>query len=167
MGIRDGLCALGGAAWAIRALWPTTAPRSARGRRPNPAAGLTLVEKANLVLTACYVLASAILLYALASFDFSLVYVASYTDRLLPLFYRLTAFWAGQAGSMLFWAFSVAICGGLFQLTRSYKELTPDTRLWYWVFYLGIMAFFGLKMCIRDRRLTMRRDEGFFLSRVL
>ncbi len=138
------LCALGGAAWAIRSLWPTTAPQSVRGRRLKPAAGLALVEKANLVLTACYVLASAILLYALAAFDFSLVYVASYTDRLLPLFYRLTAFWAGQAGSMLFWAFSVAICGGLFQLTRSYKDLTPETRLWYWAFYLGIMAFFGL-----------------------
>ena len=136
------LCALAGAAWAIRSLWPRTA---SSGKKPLPAAtGLVFIEKANLVLTACYVIASLILLYALTTYDFSLVYVASYTDRLLPLFYRITAFWAGQAGSMLFWAFSVAICGGLFQRTRSYKDLTPDTRLWYWVFYLGIMAFFGL-----------------------
>ena len=34
-------------------------------------------------LTGCYIIASAILIYALASYDFSLVYVASYTDRLL------------------------------------------------------------------------------------
>lgn len=138
------LCALGGAAWAIKSIWPATAPRSAKAVRPDVSGGLAFIEKANLLLTACYVAASAILIYALAAYDFSLVYVASYTDRLLPLFYRVTAFWAGQAGSMLFWAFSVAICGGLFQLTRSYKELTPETRLWYWAFYLGIMAFFGL-----------------------
>ena len=138
------LCALAGAAWAVKLLWPRTAPAAGKASRRTSVPGLGFVEKANLCLTGCYIIASAILIYALASYDFSLVYVASYTDRLLPLFYRITAFWAGQAGSMLFWAFSVAICGGLFQLTRSYKSLTPDTRLWYWVFYLGIMSFFGL-----------------------
>ena len=138
------LCALAGAAWAVKSLWPRTAPAAGKASRRTSVPGLGFVEKANLCLTGCYIIASAILIYALASYDFSLVYVASYTDRLLPLFYRITAFWAGQAGSMLFWAFSVAICGGLFQLTRSYKSLTPDTRLWYWVFYLGIMSFFGL-----------------------
>ena len=138
------LCALAGAAWAVKSLWPRTAPAAGKASRRTSVPGLGFVEKANLCLTGCYIIASAILIYALASYDFSLVYVASYTDRLLPLFYRITAFWAGQAGSMLFWAFSVAICGGLFQLTRSYKSLTPDPRLWYWVFYLGIMSFFGL-----------------------
>ena len=138
------LCALAGALWAVKSLWPRTAPAAGKAQRRTSVPGLGFIEKANLCLTGCYVIASAILIYALASYDFSLVYVASYTDRLLPLFYRITAFWAGQAGSMLFWAFSVAICGGLFQLTRSYKGLTPDTRLWYWVFYLGIMSFFGL-----------------------
>ena len=138
------LCALAGAGMGRQIAVAQGRPR----RRARPPAGtsvpgLGFVEKANLCLTGCYIIASAILIYALASYDFSLVYVASYTDRLLPLFYRITAFWAGQAGSMLFWAFSVAICGGLFQLTRSYKSLTPDTRLWYWVFYLGIMSFFG------------------------
>ena len=138
------LCALGGALWAIRSLWPRTAPASPRLSPSAAGASVGVIEKLNLALTACYVVASIILIYALATYDFSLVYVASYTDRFLPLFYRITAFWAGQAGSMLFWAFSVALCGGLFQLTRSYKSLTVDTKLWYWTFYLGIMAFFGL-----------------------
>ena len=140
------LCALGGALWAIRSLWPMPASASPKLGAPSFAAEarLGVIEKLNLALTGCYVVASAILIYALATYDFSLVYVASYTDRFLPLFYRITAFWAGQAGSMLFWAFSVAICGGLFQLTRSYKSLTPGTKLWYWTFYLGIMSFFGL-----------------------
>lgn len=142
------LCALGGAAWAIRSLWPGTVPGPLKGKPRTDGqalrAGLPAIERINLFLTGGYVLASCFLLYALTTYDFSLVYVASYTDRFLPLFYRITAFWAGQAGSMLFWALSVAICGSLFQLTRSYRGLSPETRLWYWVFYLGIMAFFGL-----------------------
>lgn len=142
------LCALGGAAWAIRSLWPGTVPGPLKGKPRTDGqalrAGLPAIERINLFLTGGYVLASCFLLYALTTYDFSLVYVASYTDRFLPLFYRITAFWAGQAGSMLFWALSVAICGSLFQLTHSYRGLSPETRLWYWVFYLGIMAFFGL-----------------------
>ena len=84
------------------------------------------------------------MLHALFWHDFSLQYVASYTDRVLPVFYRLTAFWAGQAGSMLFWALSVALCGAGFLLTPSYKRLTPPTKLWFWVFFLTTMAFFAL-----------------------
>src|SRR5574344_2065951 len=105
--------ALGGALTAALQLW--------QGRSN----ALALVEKAQHMVTLGFRLASAVLLYALYSMDFSLEYVASYTDRLLPLFYRLTAFWAGQAGSMLFWALAVALCGSLFLFTPSYKKLTP------------------------------------------
>lgn len=126
------LCALGGAALAAVQLW--------QGRSD----ALHLVEKAQLVLTGALLTASALLLHALFWHDFSLQYVASYTDRVLPVFYRLTAFWAGQAGSMLFWAFSVAICGAVFVMTRAYRALSPATRLWFWVFFLSIMAFFSL-----------------------
>lgn len=107
-------------------------------------AALRFAGLCNLLLTAALTLASLFLLYALAANDFSLVYVASYTDRTLPLFYRLTAFWAGQAGSLLFWALSVALCEALFQSTRSWLELSNRTRLWHQLFSLSIMAFFGL-----------------------
>ena len=140
-------CALGGAGWAIRSLWSSGAaviPRRRAASGTTPSGGLAFIEKCNLLLTLGLSLASFLLIYALAVCDFSLVYVASYTDRQLPLFFRLTAFWAGQAGSMLFWAWSVALCGAAFQLTRSYKDLSSETRLWYWVFYLSIISFFGL-----------------------
>ena len=101
-------------------------------------------EKANLVIAAGLSAASAILLHALVVSDFRLEYVASYTDLLLPMFYKVTAFWAGQPGSMLFWALMVSLCGVFFQFTRPYKNLSVETRLWYWVFYLSIMAFFAL-----------------------
>lgn len=49
-------------------------------------------------------IASLILLLALATSNFKIEYVAQYTDLALPMAYKLTAFWAGQAGSLLFWA---------------------------------------------------------------
>ena len=101
-------------------------------------------EAVGLVIALLFAATSGILVRALYISDFSVVYVASYTDRALPLFYKLTAFWAGQAGSLLFWAFAVALCGALFQLSSSYARLSAPTRHWYWVFYLTIMAFFAL-----------------------
>src|SRR5437764_2286136 len=49
------------------------------------------------------VVASAVLLAALARHDFSFQYVADHTSRELPLGYTLTAFWGGQEGSLLLW----------------------------------------------------------------
>ena len=49
------------------------------------------------------VVATAVLLAALARHDFSFQYVAQHTSRELPLGYTLTAFWGGQEGSLLLW----------------------------------------------------------------
>jgi len=70
-----------------------------------------LLEKGQIVLTIVVLCVSAVLLYALAVRDFSYVYVRDYTDALLPMFYAITAFWAGQNGSFLFWYLGVAVIG--------------------------------------------------------
>ncbi len=106
--------------------------------------GLAAVECGQHILTAFLTLASAILLYAFIAHDFSNAYVYSYSDRTLPFLYRITAFWGGQDGSVLFWAWSVAISGSIFALTPAYRRLTNETRLWFWLFFLGIMGFFLL-----------------------
>ena len=107
------LFALGGAGAGVAQLWQ------------DRNADLGWLEKAHLGVTLCLTVASGILLTALINCDFSVDYVASYTDRVLPLFYRLTAFWAGQSGSLLFWALMVALCGALFQFTAAYRALFP------------------------------------------
>ena len=58
---------------------------------------------------AMIVLASIGLWTALLTHDFSLKYVASYTSANMPKVYKFTAFWGGQAGSMLFWALILAL----------------------------------------------------------
>lgn len=152
------LCALGGGAIALSQLW--------NGR----AAALRVVEGAHLALTGGLTLASAMLLHALYWHDFSVQYVASYTDKILPVFYRLTAFWAGQAGSMLFWALSVALCGAAFLFTPGYKKLAGETRLWFWVFFLGIMGFFALILTSWSNPFIMQTpapDDGNGLNPLL
>src|SRR3989304_2238122 len=51
----------------------------------------------------------AILVEALWVRDFRFAYVAQYSSRSLALCYSLSAFWVGQAGSLLFWAWSVGL----------------------------------------------------------
>jgi len=55
------------------------------------------------------VLASIILIMLFVTRDFSVRYVYNYSSRALPLFYTISAFWAGQAGSLLFWELILAI----------------------------------------------------------
>ena len=71
--------------------------------------------------------ASLSLITALVKHDFNVAYVASYTNRDLPLVYILAAFYGGQAGSLLFWAVVLALFAALAQwLTpRRYDHLLP------------------------------------------
>ncbi len=69
------------------------------------------------VLILSTTLATAILWYALASDNFALKYVASNSSRELALMYKFSALWSGQAGSLLFWLWVLAIY--LFLVTRS------------------------------------------------
>lgn len=105
---------------------------------------VSLLENINLIITLCYAVASGILFFGFWSYDFSIKYVHDYSDLSLPLFYRLTAFWGGQAGSLLFWALCLVLCGIYFQSTESYKNLGLETKTWYLLFYFTVLAFFGV-----------------------
>lgn len=138
------LLASGGGILALLQLW-----------RPQERPTLPLVEKIHWGVSLCLLVASACLLHALYWQDYSLKYVADYTDNVLNLFYRLTAFWAGQPGSMLFWALAVGIMGSIFACTGGYRRLKDTTRLWFWTFFLVIMAFFALLLCVWNNPFIM------------
>ncbi|HLB82905.1 MAG TPA: heme lyase CcmF/NrfE family subunit [Gemmatimonadales bacterium] len=65
--------------------------------------------------------------WALLQHDFNVEYVAAYTSRNLPIFYTWSALYAGQKGSLLFWATVLAAFGSLaLVLTpRRHRELLP------------------------------------------
>jgi cytochrome c-type biogenesis protein CcmF len=69
-------------------------------------------------------LASIVLIYALATGYFKMEYVAQYTDRALPFIYKISGWWAGQAGSLLFWGWLVTV----FALIEIFRIKEYDIR---------------------------------------
>ncbi|MEO5589748.1 MAG: heme lyase CcmF/NrfE family subunit, partial [Gemmatimonadaceae bacterium] len=70
-------------------------------------------ERAIYATLALVTLASVGLWTALFTHDFSIKYVASFSSANLPKIYTLTAFWAGQSGSLLFWCLILASYSGI------------------------------------------------------
>ena len=52
---------------------------------------------------AVMMLASALMIYAFLTHDYTIKYVAHYSDTSMPLSYRITAYWGGLDGSLMFW----------------------------------------------------------------
>ena len=52
--------------------------------------------------------ASAIIVHAFATNDYSIKHVQRYSDAAQPLFYKLTSHWGGLDGSIMFWVFLLA-----------------------------------------------------------
>jgi cytochrome c-type biogenesis protein CcmF len=71
-------------------------------RRPG-STWLSTANSLTTVLAALTSVAAAALVHSLLASDFSIQYVFEYTSSDLPWVYKLTAFWAGQAGSLLLW----------------------------------------------------------------
>src|SRR5213082_1865099 len=71
--------------------------------------------------------AVAALEWALFQHDFNVEYVASYTSRNLPIFYTWSALYAGQKGSLLFWASVLSLFGSLAMVltARRHRALLP------------------------------------------
>jgi cytochrome c-type biogenesis protein CcmF len=72
-------------------------------------------------------IASAGLTYAFVTRDFNVEYVAAYSSRDLPIFYTISAFWGGQKGSLLFWAWILGLFASIvvLQNRRKNRELMP------------------------------------------
>lgn len=101
------------------------------------------LEQGFSIIIGIYIVISCVLLQSLMMSDFTLVYTASYTSRELPFLYKVTAFWAGQAGSMLFWTNGIILFAFLFKCSYAYKELSDETKTWYWFFLSIFLAFFA------------------------
>jgi cytochrome c-type biogenesis protein CcmF len=86
--------------------------------------------------------ASAVLLAALVRHDFSNQYVADHTSRGLPLAYTLSAFWGGQAGSLLLWLLVLTGYGAAAVLLH--RKAAKDIVVWAVPVLGGVASFFGL-----------------------
>ena len=71
--------------------------------------------------------ASAIIIHAFISENYAIRYVHRYSDSAQPLFYKLTSYWGGLDGSILFWVFLLSVFGAwAVYLNRDrHRELIP------------------------------------------
>jgi cytochrome c-type biogenesis protein CcmF len=53
--------------------------------------------------------ASALVIYAFLAGDYGIQYVQHTSDAAMPLFYKITAFWGGLDGSLLFWVLLLSV----------------------------------------------------------
>ncbi len=116
------------------------------GRRPN-ARIWSSARVAICVVAGLTSVASAALVYSFFARDFRIAYVAEYSSRDLPSNYTFAAWWAGQAGSLLFWAWVLsllAVAVVLLQGRRQYHEVIPyvsSVMMGILAYILGIVAF--------------------------
>ena len=71
--------------------------------------------------------ATGVIVHAFLDGNYALKYVQRYSDSAQPLFYKLTAYWGGLDGSIMFWVFLLACFGSLaVHVNRDrHRELIP------------------------------------------
>lgn len=128
------LVALVAAAWAFLAGLLGGVNRSGALTR---SAGRGIVASCALLSLAMIALA-----HALLTNDFRVEYVAEYSSRNQPLAYKISALWAGQAGSLLCWAFLLAVFGAVFVALR--RRIPADLHGWSYTVLGATTLFFTL-----------------------
>ncbi|KRT77716.1 MAG: cytochrome c assembly protein, cytochrome c-type biogenesis protein CcmF [Armatimonadetes bacterium CSP1-3] len=111
--------------------------------------------------------ASGILLYQALTRDFGNAYVASYSSRDLGFWYTVSVWWAGQAGSLLFWAWLLAGFGAVVVWRQAgYRELMP----YIIATVMGVSVFFTLLLAVVSSpfaRLAFAPPDGQGLNPLL
>jgi cytochrome c-type biogenesis protein CcmF len=120
----------------LYALVAGTAAAALRRRRLAASAQNALVAAFGTTLVA-----AAVLLTALVRHDFSFTYVATHTSRDLPTGYTISAFWGGQAGSLLLWLLVLTGYAALAVLLN--RRASREVIAWTVPVLAGVAVFFA------------------------
>src|SRR6185503_8574153 len=79
------------------------------------------------LVTAVMAAASAVIVYAFVVGDYSIRYVQRTSDSAQPLFYKLTSYWGGLDGSIMFWVSLLSVFGSvaIYVNRERHRELIP------------------------------------------
>ena len=100
-----------------------------------------------LLLWPLITLAAAVLIYLLINNHFEVSFVYEVTSRSMPTYLKVTAWWGGQAGSLVFWSWLMSAFASLVTL----RKWDRDREFLPWVivvtsittaFFLGLVVFF-------------------------
>ena len=89
--------------------------------------------------------ATSVIVQAFVTNDYTIKYVQHYSDAAQPLFYKITSYWGGLDGSIMFWVFLLALFGSLAVYVNRdrHRELIP-----YVVAIISAVQVFFLFMMI-------------------
>ncbi|MBT8492856.1 MAG: heme lyase CcmF/NrfE family subunit [Deltaproteobacteria bacterium] len=96
--------------------------------------------------TALTVLASALMIYAFVTHDYTIKYVAATSDTSMPIWYKITAYWGALEGSLMFWVSVLALFSAVavkFNAERHRDMIgyVVATVMCIQVFFLAILIF--------------------------
>ena len=121
------------------------------------------------LVTALMTFASALIVRAFVIGDYSIRYVDRYSDSIQPLFYRLTSYWGGLDGSIMFWVFLLSVFGAIAVKSNRERnrELVP-----YVIATIAVVQMFFLSIMIVSKDpfatyLTQLPDDGRGLNPLL
>src|SRR3954463_13916403 len=121
------------------------------------------------LVTALMTGASVLIVHAFVTGDYSIKYVQHYSDAVQPLFYKITSYWGGLDGSIMFWVFLLSVFGtiAVYVNRESHRELIP-----YVVAIIsGVQMFFLFLMIVHknpfEQFLTEAPADGRGLNPLL
>ena len=97
------------------------------------------------LVTAIMGVASAVIVYSFVVGDYSIRYVQRYSDSVQPMFYKLTWYWGGLDGSIMFWVSLLSAFGSaaVYINRERHRELIP-----YVVTVISVVQMFFLFLMI-------------------
>ena len=116
------------------------------GGRRGRGAWVLSAERSVYAVFGLLIVSSGAIIAAFVRNEYGYKYVAGYSNRELSLFYKITGLWAGQTGSLVFWALLLALFASIvvWQNRRTNREFMPyvsGTLLVVLAFFLGVVLF--------------------------
>lgn len=117
------------------------------GVRNKSASLVESARRAQLLTFPLLTIAAGTLIYLLVNNHFEVSFVYEVTSRSMPTYLKVTAWWGGQAGSLLFWAWLLAV----FTSAVTLRKWDRDAEFLPWVivvssitlaFFLGMVVFY-------------------------
>ena len=117
------------------------------GAKNKSAAMVESARRAMLLTFPLISIAAATLIYLLVNNHYEVAFVYEVTSRSMPTYLKVTAWWGGQAGSLVFWSWLLAV----FTSAVTLRKWDRDIEFLPWVilvsavtltFFLGMSVFF-------------------------